>query len=73
MVDRLTVKKQLMGKGSIKKSHKKWKKSKREVGGSAPEIKKSTIQNVDFLIRGGREAIFSFFSPNVNAHFKYFS
>ena len=29
--------------------------------GSAPEIKKSTIQNVDFLTRGG-EAIFSFFS-----------
>ena len=30
--------------------------------GSAPEIKKSTIQNVDFLIRGGGEAMFSFFS-----------
>ena len=30
------------------------------------EVKKPTIQNVDFLIRGG-EAIFSFF-PNVNAH-----
>ena len=29
--------------------------------GSAPEIKKSTIQNVDFLIRGGGETIFSFF------------
>ena len=40
---------------------------------SAPEIKKSTIQNVNFLIRGGGEAIFSFFFPNVNAHFKYFS
>ena len=34
-------------------------------GWSAPEIKKSTIQNLDFLIRGGGEgkvAIYSFFS-----------
>ena len=36
-----------------KKCHKKWKKSKRGRGGSAAGIKKSTIQNVDFLIRGG--------------------
>ena len=42
-------------------------------GESASKIKKSTIQNVDFLIRGGGEAIFSFFFPNVNAHFRYFS
>ena len=40
--------------------------------GSAPEIKKSTIQNVDFLIRGGGGHIFIFF-PNVNSHFRYFS
>ena len=38
----------------------------------AMEIKKSTIQNVDFLIRGGGRPYFNFF-PNVNAHFKYFS
>ena len=30
--------------------------------GSAPKIKKSKIRNLDFLIRGGGEAIFSFFS-----------
>ena len=42
-------------RGALKKSGKSPKG-----GGSAPEIKKSTIQNVDFLIRGG-EAIFSFF------------
>ena len=37
--------------------------------GSALEIKKSTIQNVDFLIRGGGP--YFHFPPNVNAHFKY--
>ena len=36
--------------------------------GSAPEIKKSTIQNVDFLIR--REGHIFIFFPNVNEHFK---
>ena len=45
----------------IKKCHKKWEKSKGG-GGSEQEIKKSTIQNVDFLNRGGGEAILSFFS-----------
>ena len=30
--------------------------------GSAPKIKKSKIQNLDFLIRGEGEVIFSFFS-----------
>ena len=39
--------------------------------GSVQEIKKSTIQNVDFLTRGGRP-YFHFFL-NVNAHFKSFS
>ena len=50
----------------IKKYPKKWKKSKR--GGSAPDIKKSTIQNVDFLRRGGGHIFIPF--PNVNAHLK---
>ena len=36
------------GRVPNKKCPKKWKKSKRG-GGSAPEIKKSTIQNVDFF------------------------
>ena len=39
--------------------------------GSALEIKKSTIQNVDFLIRGGSHIYTCF--PNVNAHLIYFS
>ena len=54
------------GTNQNKMCPKKWKKSKRG-GGSAPEIKKSTIQNFDFLIRG-RRPYFHFF-PNVNAHF----
>ena len=41
-------------------------------GGSAKNIKKSKIRNLDFLIRGGGGHIFIFF-PNVNAHFRYFS
>ena len=40
--------------------------------GSAQEIKKSTIQDVDFLTRGGGRPYFNFF-PNVNADFKCFS
>ena len=48
---------QIKGSLRIKKCHRKWKKSK--------------IQNLDFLIRGG-EPYFHFF-PNVNAHFRYFS
>ena len=47
-----------------KKSHKKWKKSKR-VRGSAPKMKKSKIQ------KGGIQ-IFKF-SPNLNEDFKCFS
>ena len=39
--------------------------------GKSPEIKKSTIQNVGFLIRGGVGHIF-IFSPNVNADYKCF-
>ena len=60
-----------MYKGSIqiKKCHKKGKKYKRGEG-SAPKIKKSTIQNVDFLIRGGGGQIFRF-SPNVSVDFKF--
>ena len=47
------------------------KRGKVRKGGEGPaqEIKKSTIQNMDFLTRGG-EAICSFLSPNVNADFK---
>ena len=30
-------------------------------GGSEKNIKKSKIRNLDFLIRGGEEAIYSFF------------
>ena len=41
---------------------KKVTKSPKGGGGSAPEIKKSTIQNVNFLIRGGGETRFSGFS-----------
>ena len=36
--------------------------------GSALEIKKSTIQNADFWVRGGL-----YFFPNVNADYKCFS
>ena len=45
---------------ALKKKVPKSGKSPKGGRGSAPEIKKSTIQNVDFFIRGG-EAIFSFF------------
>ena len=59
-------------RGAIKKKYpEKWKKSKRGGRGQRRRSKKSTIQNVDFLIRGGGGHIFIFF-PNVNAHFKYF-
>ena len=37
-------------------------KSPQGGGGSAKNIKKSKIRNLDFLIRGGGEPIFSFFS-----------
>ena len=37
-----------------------------EVQSSAPEIKKSTIQNADFLIRGGRRPDFQVFPIYVN-------
>ena len=61
-----------LAKGSIQiKNFPKSGKSPKG-GGSATEIKKSTIQNVDFLIRGGEGHILTFF-PNVNADFKYFS
>ena len=48
------------GRVPFKKCHKKWKKSKGGEG-SILKIKKSTIKNVDFLIRGGGEARFSGF------------
>ena len=41
-------------------------------GGSAKNIKKSKIQNLDFMIRGGGGHIFTFF-PNENANLMYFS
>ena len=62
----------MIAKGSIKKNVTKSGKVQKGGEGSAPEIKKSTIQNVDFLIKGGGGHIF-IISPNVNAHFKYFS
>ena len=61
-----------LGRGALKKKLTKSVKSPKGGEGSAPEIKKSTIQNVDFLIRGGGGHIFSIF-PNVNEHFRYFS
>ena len=58
---KLNTKTGLTGAIKIKNVPKSGKRPKGE--GAAPEIKKSTIQNVDFLIRGGGgEAIFSFFS-----------
>ena len=39
-----------LGSHRIKKCPKKWKKSPKRGGGSVPEIKKSTIQNVDFFL-----------------------
>ena len=47
-------------------------KSPPEGGGSAKNIKKSKIRNLDFLIRAGGGHIFIFF-PNSNAHLRYFS
>ena len=52
---------------------KKVTKSPKGGGGSAPEIKKSTIQNVNFLIKRGVGRPFSHFLPNVNSHFEFFS
>ena len=48
----------MIAKGSIKKNVTKSGKVQKGGEGSAPEIKKSIIKNVDFLIRGGGEAIF---------------
>ena len=64
----------MIAKGSIKKNVTKSGKVQKGGEGSAPEIKMSTIQNVDFLIRGegGGGHIFIFF-PNENARFRYFS
>ena len=49
------------------------KVEKVQKGGSAPEIKKSTIQNMDFLIRGGKRANTLVFFTNVIADLKCFS
>ena len=53
-----------LGRVPFKKCHKKWKNSKRGEG-SLPKINKSKIQNLDFLIRGGKVRIFRFL-PNVD-------
>ena len=55
-----SVPKQVRGaiKKNVPKSGKSPKGGRR---GSAPEIKKSTIQNADFLIRGGVKKIVDFF------------
>ena len=47
-----------------------WKNKQKGVGGSAQKIKKSKMQNFDFLIRG--RGVQSFF-PNINEDFKCFS
>ena len=44
----------IVHQGSIKKKSQKVEKVQKGGKGSAPGIKKSTVQNVDFLIRGGR-------------------
>ena len=48
-------------KGSIQKKKSQIMEKVQKGGGSAPKIKKSKIQNLDFLIRGGGSE-FSFFS-----------
>ena len=48
-------------RGAVEKKVTKSGKSPKGGDGSAQKIKKSIIRNLDFLIRGGEEAIVSFF------------
>ena len=55
--------KKLLGKGSHrKKMSQKVEKVQKRSEGSAQKFKKSEILNLDFFIRAGGEAIFSFIS-----------
>ena len=55
------------GRVPFKKCHKKWKNSKRGRGGVSAGNQKVHNSKCGLFDKRGREAIFSFFPPNVNA------